>query len=206
MPYQRNTTIAPRMSLTTAPVDYPIDIDGVHQHSKIDVRAEDDVIERLIRTATRIAERELRRRLFTQTWAHTWDAFPPSGVRLVVPFPPVASISSIAYIDANGDSQTWASSNYKTFLPSGPNAQAGLVEPVYGEVYPDTREEMNAVTLTAVHGWDDVDDIPDDIKSGLYLLVSHLYSNRDAVLTGTIATELPMGVAACWDGYRSDFF
>ena len=51
-----------------------------------------------------------------------------------------------------------------------------LVVPVPGvEMTPDQME------LTA------------DVWQAVYLLVAHWYANREAVVTGTIATELPLG-------------
>ena len=47
-------------------------------------------------------------------------------------------------------------------------------------------------------------DGPDPILSGMLLLIGHLYENRQAVITGTIATELPMTVKSLWFPFRAD--
>lgn len=37
-------------------------------------------------------------------------------------------------------------------------------------------------------------DFPASFKAALLLLIGHSYANREAIVTGTIATELPMAV------------
>ena len=41
--------------------------------------------------------------------------------------------------------------------------------------------------------------IPENIISGMYLLIGHLYENRESVVIGKIVNELPMGVKYLWD-------
>lgn len=40
----------------------------------------------------------------------------------------------------------------------------------------------------------DVSDFPSSFKAAMLLLIGHSYANREAVVTGTIATEVPMAV------------
>lgn len=40
------------------------------------------------------------------------------------------------------------------------------------------------------------------IRQGALLLVGHWYANREAVATGTIATELPLATNALWRPHR----
>lgn len=40
-----------------------------------------------------------------------------------------------------------------------------------------------------------VDDL---INAGILLMLGHLYANRESVVTGTIATEIPQGAEYCW--------
>jgi uncharacterized phiE125 gp8 family phage protein len=103
--------------------------------------------------------------------------------------PPVQSVSSIAYLDENGDSQTLSSSLYRTDLNSRPSR----IEPAYGQSWPSTYGVSNSITVTFLAGYTTQALIPEQAKQAIKLLVSHWYSHRDAVLAGTIATELPLG-------------
>nr|WP_218179685.1 head-tail connector protein [Pseudomonas gingeri] len=40
------------------------------------------------------------------------------------------------------------------------------------------------------------------IKQGAFLLIGHWYSNRETVVTGTIATDLPLATNALWKPHR----
>ncbi|MDN5519193.1 head-tail connector protein [Pseudomonas sp.] len=40
------------------------------------------------------------------------------------------------------------------------------------------------------------------IRQGALLLIGHWYANREAVATGTIATELPLATNALWKPHR----
>jgi len=40
----------------------------------------------------------------------------------------------------------------------------------------------------------DATDFPASFKAAMLLLIGHSYANREAIVTGTIATELPMAV------------
>lgn len=42
----------------------------------------------------------------------------------------------------------------------------------------------------------------EDIKTGALFLIGHWYANPEAVVTGTIATELPLSTGFLWESYR----
>lgn len=44
--------------------------------------------------------------------------------------------------------------------------------------------------------------VNDLIRMGILMLLGHLYENRESVVTGTIATELPMSTASLLFPYR----
>lgn len=90
--------------------------------------------------------------LVTQTWTQTLDAWPYDGeIRLGLW--PVQSVSSITYVDTNGDTQTVSSSNYR--LVAG---DPYLVVPVYGGSWPGARYQRSAITVTFVAGMGSVAD------------------------------------------------
>ncbi|WP_444757139.1 head-tail connector protein [Pseudomonas sp. A014] len=55
-----------------------------------------------------------------------------------------------------------------------------------------------------------IEDFPASFKAALLLLIGHSYANREAVVTGTIATELPLAVESLlwscrdWHGPRDE--
>lgn len=61
-----------------------------------------------------------------------------------------------------------------------------------------TEEELQAA-LAAGQRAVLVDDL---LNAGILLLLGHLYTNREDVVTGTIATQLPKGAEYCWSHAR----
>lgn len=146
----------------------------------------------------------LGRALVTQTWDYTIDAFPCADfIRL--PLPPVQSITSITYVDENGSTQTFASSKYRLSADKHQRPRADLA---YGEVWPTTRRQRDAVTIRLVCGYasgnspEDASAVPASIKDAMKLLIGHWYEHREEILVGVTPATLPMGVDALLAPFR----
>ena len=132
-------------------------------------------------------ETETKRALITQTWTMGMDGF-PSGGFIEIPKRKLQSITSIKYIDVDGDQQTWDSSLYEVDIISDP----GRVQPVEGEAYPTTQVTLGAVEIEYVAGYGDAGtDINQVLILAMLLTFGHLYQNRESVVIGTIAQEVP---------------
>jgi hypothetical protein len=86
-----------------------------------------------------------------------------------VPLPPLQSVTSVTYTDDAGDSQTLSTSLYRVLNQGFGKA---MVVPVYGEIWPTTRDEPQTVTVRFVAGYDTV---PEAIQNALLLLVQAAY-------------------------------
>ena len=104
---------------------------------------------------------------------------------------PLISVDSIKYVDTNGTTQTLAASVYDVGIYKEP----GRIALAYNQTWPDTRSEINAVTLTYQAGYVARANIPEEIKHAVKLMVGHLFENREAV-TNLSMRELPIGVKA----------
>ncbi len=131
-----------------------------------------------ISAARQNAERFTHRAFITQTWDDKRDGFPcwysdrgDYRGAIVLPKPPVSSITSITYLDTTGASQTWASANYITDLPAGPTASAARIVPAYNVIYPQTYSVPNAVTVRFVCGYGAASAVPVDIKQAMELQI-----------------------------------
>jgi len=130
----------------------------------------DTHLTRIIEAATRAAERFTKRAFITQTWEMKLQAFP--SWEIVIPRPPLQSISSIEYVDTDGDTQTVSSSNYLVSTSSLP----GKVTPAYGEVWPSARWQMDAVTVTFVAGYGAAStDVVQDIRHALLIWCDQMF-------------------------------
>ena len=170
------------LSLVTGPTVEPIDLAEAKLHLRVDTTDEDELVKTLIRAARQYVETFTRRALVTQTWDLMLDAFPCEAITL--PMAGVTSVTSITYVDTNGATQTWSSSLYQTDLPTAPKAPFARIQPAYQQVYPMTRDQMNAVTIRFVAGNATAVTVPESLKAGIKLLVGHWFQNREAVVVG----------------------
>ena len=153
---------------------------------------EDDLINADIKTARLYAENFQRRAYLTQTWELWLDCFPRT-TEIILPFPPLQSVTSILYYNTSDVEATFASSNYFVDLISEP----GRVGLNYNTQWPTTiLRPRNAVKITFIAGFGDLaSDVPRDIRKSLLLLIGHYYENREAVqTTGMNAIEVPKSV------------
>ena len=189
------------LSLVTAPTaEEPLTLTAAKLHLRVSTDDEDSLITSLIVAARETFETRTGRKVSSQTWDLKLDAFPCNEIEL--PFPPVTSVTSVTYTDANGISQTWSSTLYTTSLPAGPQAGLACLYPIYGEIFPATRWVKNAVTVRFVCGYGTTNNpLPDAVLAGMKLLIGHWFENREAVIVGSTVEELPMAVDALWWPY-----
>lgn len=187
------------LRITTEPATEPIATAEAKQHLLIAsaVTAHDTFIASLVTAARKYVEDMLNRSLITTVWELTLDRFPYSAVEFPLPRSPIQSIGSITYVDGNGDSQTWASSNYTLSRYREP-ARLSLA---YSKMWPEVRFQPNAVTVTFTAGYGDADDVPQPIKQAILLLIGHWFEHRSEVDAGTLK-QIPMAVESLLNAYR----
>jgi uncharacterized phiE125 gp8 family phage protein len=93
-----------------------------------------------------------------------------------LPLAPVASVSSISYVDSAGDTQTLATSVYEL---RSDGLQVAIVLK-YGQSWPSIQSGSR-VTLTAVVGYS---AIPDDVAAALLLLIASSFHERENMPVG----------------------
>lgn len=167
----------------------PLDLAMVKKHLRVRHGEEDSYIEQLALAAMESAELATRRQLLTATWELVLDCFPGDGEPIRLPLGNVQEVVAIAYTNANGDDATWDSAAYMV----ADDREPAEIWPVVGENWPSPRAEAGAVRVQYMCGYGATDEsIPVLLRHGLLLVVGHWYMNREAVVTGTIATELPI--------------
>lgn len=202
-----NTAARPQrlvLTQTVAPTVWPVTLVEAKAHSRIDIGDENALIESLIIAATRHCEHITRRQFMLATWRLSLDRFPcgafndPSspaieGHDILLPRPNLLAVSSIKYDDADGTEQTMDAADYRVSTDEKP-ARICLA---YDQVWPTTRAQSNAVRVLYTAGYSaDASAtvaqaaVPQNVKQAILLLVSQWYENREAQVTGTIATTL----------------
>lgn len=127
-------------------------------------------------------EQYLNASIVTQARTHILDAFP--DWEIVLPNGPVTSVTSISYVDTDGATQTVASHI----------RSEDTITPVFGAVWPDTRAQIGAVTITYVAGM--MSGSPEtldekDIKAAILLVLGDLWENREGQFVGVATSVNP---------------
>ena len=190
---------APSLTLITGPTTEPRTATEAKLEARIDGSAEDALITELIAAAREHCENYTGRQLYLATWRATFDTFP---TRIELPKVPLISVSSIKYIDSAGVQQTLAASGYQVM-----QSKFGKVVPAYGEVWPHTRAQPDAVEVEYKAGHVDTSTSPDTgavpgpLVRGMMLYLNHWYEHRSEVVIGTIAKPMPRASADAWASY-----
>lgn len=182
------------LKLITAPAAEPVTLAEAKAHLRVDGTDDDVYITALIGAARQGAEHITERALMAQTWELALDAFEAD---IHLPRPPLASITSITYLNDGGALTTLDASAYLLDDYSEP---ARLL-PAYGTTWPATRSQANAVLIRYVAGYASAAAVPQEIKSWMLLRIGLLYENRESAVAGVSIAELPF-VDRLLDAYR----
>lgn len=161
-----------KITLTTAPTDDAVGLQEMQDHSRIRTHHDVATLDRLLKGAQRAAEGYLRRKLITQTWTRYFDAFDDP---LYLRFPPVSSVTSVSYLDGDGDTQVLATSVWEAAEENG----VGIVRLKYGQVWPSTRGHEDVVIVPFVCGYGDPEDVPEPIKQAIRIHAAQFYRHRE---------------------------
>ena len=175
-----------RLVQTTAPESTPVTVDEAKVHIRVEHDDEDTYIQTLIDAAVGMIDGPdgIGIAMVEQTWEASLDCFPVGAI--ILPLVPCLTVESITYIDANGDEQTLDDALYQVDVRSKP----ARILPAVGTSWPATQSgAANAVIIEATFGYVTV---PALLRAAILFIVGHLYENREAVVIGTIATEIPL--------------
>lgn len=178
------------LQVSSEPAVEPVSTAEAKAHMRVDVSDDDTLIDAYIKAARIRLEEDTGRALITQTLVVKLDDFPLyENTALLLPRPPLQSVTSITYIDEDGVQQTWDSSKYIVDTGSEP----ARITPAYDEVWPSARDQINAVTITYVAGYGDAaTDVPSDLIQAVKMLAAHWYEHREEVAIGVSVSSVPM--------------
>lgn len=162
------------LAVVTPPAVEPVSRTEAKLQTKIDVTADDALVDALILAARTQVENDTGRSLVATVWDYTLDSFPAGGRPVVVPVAPLVSVASIKSTDTADAETTMSASDYvvdtasnRIFLaqnatwPSGLRTyKAGVVRFTAGysgsakTVSSITRSSTTAtVTTSGAHGY-----------------------------------------------------
>jgi uncharacterized phiE125 gp8 family phage protein len=191
--------------LIAAPAVEAISLTEAKAHLRVNHSDEDTLISALIKAARNHLEGPrgfLARALVTQTWELVLDSFP--SAEIMIPLPPLQSITFVKYADADGAEQTVAIDEYYVDAVNEP----GWIVPLAS--WPGTLAAINAVTVRFVAGYPSdgasppnlTANIPFDIKAAMLLHIGALYAQREQIIVGSTVAQLPWGAEQLLRPYR----
>lgn len=188
------------LTLVTAPQKEPLTLQQAKDHLRLDIDDDDAYVADIIRVAREWIEGQTKRGLLTQTWDHSIDGgWPYRGSMPYVPLPlnPVASVTSITYVDGSSPNPTLSSSDYTVAARN----YGSYIVPAYGATWPTPRSVPDAIVVRFVVG---EDECPKPLQHAMKLLVTHMYENREPVNVGQgqVIVDIPYTIEAMISPYR----
>lgn len=192
--------------LLTPPVVEPVTVAEAKTHLRLEETADDAYVNGLITTARQWAEKVCWRGFVSQVYELVLpgfrgedrhelaergpvSAYPTAGEWIggtqvayrFLPYlelhwgnlDPVTPIVAFTYVDPEGATQTLSSSVYSVDYITVP----GRVRLAFGQSWPLTREQWNAVTIQYKVGWAAA-NVPSPIKHAIMLQLSAMYEER----------------------------
>lgn len=182
-----------RARLVTPAVDSVLTLAAAKVFLRVEGSDEDALITDLITSATAHIEQLTGRSICGQEWELSASSFTDE---FLLPNGPVRSVEAFTYEPGTGDPVAVDAGLYEVDLVSDP----ARVLRRSGAVWPNPASSASAVKISYLAGYEAV---PAPLRQAVLLLVGHWYTNREAVVTGTIATEIPLGVDQLIHNYRS---
>lgn len=181
--------------LITPPAAEPVSLTEAKAHLRVDHSADDVLISSMIEASRVYCEQFTARAFVTQTWEMVIDQFPSND--LMMPLPPLQSVTSIKYDDGGGVEQTLGATEYEVDTVSQP----GWIVPVTTGWPSSIWQGINSVRIRFVAGYDPGTDspidlaanVPQSLKAAILLHVGQLYDQREDIVVGTVINRVPTG-------------
>ena len=168
------------LTLKTPPAFEPITLEDIKAQAVVGHDADDHLLVGIIEQARDQVESDTQRALVEQTWQLKGACFTDE---IIVPRPPLVSVTHIKYVDTDGVQQTLPLADYQIVTTN----VCARIKPAPGTSWPATQAgNEQAVEIEFVAGYvtDDgnggyTGTLPPRAKTALLIWAAHLYENRE---------------------------
>ena len=184
---------------TVAPAAEPISREEAAEHLRENTTSAATLsyIDRLIVMAREQVEAFIQRQLINATWQLRLDRW-PSPNRLLLPMSPVSSVTTFKYYNTSGTLTTLATTEYVL----DEDAEPARIMEAFEKTWPVLRNRPGAVEITYVAGYGAAgSSVPASIRQAMFLLIGTMYENRETLVIGAPAHELPLTVERLLNPY-----
>lgn len=179
--------------IATSSLHEPVSLERAKRHLRIEVEdtENDDLLRSYLRAVRQWCEYYSGRAFLWQHISANIDSLVDGTI--ILPRPPLIAISSIAYIDQAGATQTVDSSLYNADVSSVP----GRIVRAYNQDWPDVRGHHHDVTISYIAGHSTT-----FTRTGSTLVVAgHIFNLNDIVCVYNIGGALPAGLVSGTEYY-----
>lgn len=195
-----------------APVDVPlsdytaiIPLSEVKDHLRVTWSTEDTFINQQLAAAFGICEDYCNLSFVYKQYTMNMEQFPDSETEDSTSFELPRgngrlSVISIKYYDTDDTQQTWALANYVANAAFQTWSRVSLAD---GISWPAISGRKQPIEVIYKSGYNDSgQQLPKTIRQAILLMVGNLYENRQDVIVGRIASELPLTAKHLLNPYR----
>lgn len=187
----------------TTPTAGRLSVPALKQHLRVDTSNDDLLIEIYMRAAIALVQDRTGRALLPTTWKLSRDDFPFDLGPIWLPRSPLISVTSVTYTAAS--SGTVITVDPATYVAS--DGEPPSICPAIGTYWPvdvvPFRRSTQQVVFQA--GYADSNACPPTLVAAVYLMVGHLYENREAISDLTLK-ETPLGFDALCETNRVQWY
>ncbi len=170
------------LTLTSAPATEPITLTEAKLFLRVDTTDEDALITGLISAARERAQRYTERQFVTASYTYTAKAnqllwvsggYCNTKPELLLPLPPVQTVSTVTLTDANGTATVLSASGYRVVIDRTPGKIVFLEPPNID------MERDDAIRVAFTCGYGAASAVPLGIKTAMYWMINSMYMNRE---------------------------
>lgn len=176
------------VKVVTKPKASPVDLKFLKNYMKVETDEDDELITKLILSATDEVERYLSKSIMIRTLKaifrgrETWK---------VLPILPAGDISEVKNVDADGNSTIYAETEYQV---TGGADDKKVAAPQVMTV--SKGRVTNETHVTYLSGYTSTEDIPMPILESLWLLVTLSYQRRELLAGACVSVATTPSVKA----------
>ncbi len=188
-------TATTRLQLVAADETFPLTLEQVKEHLGITLQDDDTRLMLMLEAATGWAENAVRGgiALRTQTWDLVMPDFPGAQngrARLFFPKPPLQSVTTVKYLNSSSVLTTLTEDT--DYRVEKDYRRVGWIVPMPDKFWPTVRDQRDdGVQIRFIAGHSSNTLIPANIKQAMLLTIGHWNENREAVIVGTNAADVP---------------
>lgn len=174
------------MILVTAPTDYPVSLDELKTHLRLDHSDDDGALAGYLAASVAFIEQWAGVSMLQRTYKSFLDEW-PSAVSL--PMGPLVSVTHIKTYDDADAATTWDTAEYYV------DTVKGRIFPRADYAFPLPERVANGIEIQWVSGHASAGETPENLRHAILLTAGHYYRNREAA-GDTVQTTIPLGVEA----------